>query len=313
MRNPSMQGLASLVPKPLCSPTAARWALPIRIGFALGFAAMAASAQTRLPAAQPPFKPPAATPSEPESVRWQPRMRSESIQELTAPPISRLAFERQLARIRMVSPEALEKSARIQATEDGRVFLAQGDLVFASGLDKDAGQRPAEWHIYRPAQALRDPDTGAILAWETQWVGRARVERDGEPARLRITGYAQEISVGDHLLRAEPMASSEIYAHAPPTGVLARIISIHRGLAQAGRQQLVVLDRGTESGLEPGHLLPIQQPTRDASPTANLSQRLAGLLPVGVLMLVRAHEKVSYGVIIDVDRPVRVGDWAGEP
>ena len=51
---------------------------------------------------------------------------------------------------------------RIVATQDGRVYLGRGEIAYVRGI-ADA-ERSRDWHVYRAAKPLVDPDTRKPIA-----------------------------------------------------------------------------------------------------------------------------------------------------
>ena len=66
------------------------------------------------------------------------------------------------------------------------MIVGAGDTAYADRIGTDDG---INWQVFRPGEALRDPDTGEVLGYEANYVGDARVKRFGTPdARSRSPG-----------------------------------------------------------------------------------------------------------------------------
>ncbi|MFT3800651.1 MAG: LysM peptidoglycan-binding domain-containing protein [Burkholderiaceae bacterium] len=245
--------------------------------------------------------------------RLQPMTRSEPLGRNAIPTINAAAIDAFLNRPLIVDETSLANNPYLVGTEEGRLYLSRGDLAYARGL----GDQPAEeWHIYRPSKPLLDPDTRKPIALEALYIGSARLEKNGDPATLRITGTTEEIGTGDRLMPAERSRTINYAPHAPDGPVDGRIVSVYRGVAQAGRNSVVALNVGQAQGIEIGHVLSISKrgqivPDRDGPVRGQMVK-----LPdeaIGYLMVFRVFDHVSYGLILDASKSVAIGDNVNTP
>ncbi|MDR9433199.1 MAG: hypothetical protein RI539_03515 [Spiribacter sp.] len=86
---------------------------------------------------------------------------------------------------------------RVLMGEDGRRLNAAGDRILAEGL---AGRSARLYYVVRPGPRLQAHETGERLGRSSLLLGRARVERPGNPALLVVEKAQQEIRPGDYLL-----------------------------------------------------------------------------------------------------------------
>jgi hypothetical protein len=242
--------------------------------------------------------------------RLQPRVRAEKLEQAAVPTISASAIEAFLNRPLIVEESGLATHPRIVAGQDDRVFLSPGDLAYARGIDGDSVRN---WHIYRRAKPIVDPDTRETLAWEALFVGSARLERPGDPASLRIISINEEIGVGDRLIPAVT-ADSLNFAPRPPEGIVeGRIVAVYRGLSQVGKNSVVALSAGRSHGVEPGVVLGIRHRGRRV---VDRETRESIRLPdesVGYLLVFRTFDKISYGLVMKASHPISVGDVVTNP
>ncbi|MGD9942878.1 MAG: LysM peptidoglycan-binding domain-containing protein [Burkholderiaceae bacterium] len=244
--------------------------------------------------------------------KLQPRVRSAPLAAAAVPTIPSSAIEAFLNRPLVVDETGMDKHPRIVATQAGRVFLGRGELAYARGFS-DADTKVAEWHIYRAAKPLLDPDTRKPIAYEALFVGSAKFERDGDPATLRIVSAAEEIGVGDRLIPAERALPFNYVPRPPDSSVSGRIVAIYRGVAQAGRNSVVAMNVGSSNGLEVGHVLEIRQRGRTVKDT-DVKQEVK--LPdeaVGHLLIFRIFDKIAYGLIMDASQSISIGDVVANP
>ena len=230
------------------------------------------------------------------------------------PTVPARLIEPFLNRPLIVDARGLQDNPRILAAPEAHVYMGRGDLVYARGLPDDG---TTDWHVYRPARPILDPVTRQPIAYEALFIGSARLERGGDPARLRITAANEEIGEGDRLMPAVHDRPVNYAPHPPEADVHGRVVSIYRGVRQVGRNGVVALDLGSSQGIEVGHVLAIQTagrlvPDREAGAKRVQMVRLPDL-DVGTLLVFRVFDKVSYGLVMDASRPIEIGDSVGRP
>ncbi|WP_222707893.1 LysM peptidoglycan-binding domain-containing protein [Zeimonas arvi] len=242
--------------------------------------------------------------------RRQPQTRVEMLERDPVPTIDSTAIEPFLNRPLIVGEKELAANPRIVATQDGRVYLGRGDLAYARGIADDTVR---EWHVYRQAKPLLDPDTRKPIAWEALFVGSARLEKSGDPATLRITSMTEEIGVGDRLMPSEPPKPFS-YVPRPPAGeVDGRILAVYRGVTQIGRNNVVAVNAGGGAGVEPGNVLAIHQRGRLVVDRETKEQLRLPDEAVGHLLVFRVFDNISYGLIMDASQSISVGDVVTNP
>ncbi len=188
--------------------------------------------------------------------RRAPAVRSEALDRAAIPTVSAAAIAPYLNRPLVVDENGLVSHPRIVGTQEGRVYLGAGERAFVRGLGQ---QNTVDWHVYRPARPILDPDTRLPIAWEADYVGSARLEQQGDPATFRIMSSTEEVGVGDRLMPAERARTSSYVPRPPDPKVNGRIVSVYRGVAQTGRNGVVAMNVGTAHGLEVGSVLAIRQ------------------------------------------------------
>lgn len=242
--------------------------------------------------------------------RLSPMVRSKPLTADAIPTINTGAIDAFLNKPLVVDKKGLDESPRIVATQEGRVYLGRGDLAYARGIKDDSVK---EWHIYRQASPLRDPDTRRPVAYEALYVGSARLAKTGDPATLRIYNTSEEVGVGDRLMPAERARMFNIVPRAPDAEVDARILNVYRGVSQVGRNSVVAINRGTSDGVDVGHVLSVQLLGRDVF---DRYKREWVKLPdesVGHMLVFRSFDKIAYGLVMEASQSISVGDTVRNP
>ena len=249
------------------------------------------------------------------NVKLSPQIYSESLNE-ALPSIPLSIISPFLTKPLIIDNGQLDGSATIVATEVSRVAMGAGDTIFA----KNVKEGVKTWQIYRPARALEDPVTRKTIAYEANYLGSARlIARENpearEPATLEIITANEEISIGDLMLPSEEPQVFAFVPHAPEQAIEARLISIHRGINETGRLNVVALSAGKEDGLEPGHVLAMYRDRGNAvfrennrNETFNLPEKRYGMA-----FVFRVFNHISYALIMDTDGQASVGDVLRNP
>jgi hypothetical protein len=215
----------------------------------------------------------------------------------------------------VVGASELEKYPRIVATPEGRVNLGRADTAYARGIADD---RIENYHVFRPAQPLYDPDDEARknpIAYEAFYLGTARLVKRGEVATLRIQDSKQEIGVGDRLVPIERQQLIAYVPRRPARPVDGRIVSVYGGVVQAGPYSIVAINRGRNDGLEVGHVLALLE-TGATVRDRTVAGREFVKLPderIGEMFVFRVFDRISYALIMTLTKPVKVGDRFVQP
>jgi len=268
--------------------------------------------------------------------KLSPRIRSQALDQ-AIPSIPARVIGPFLTAPLVAEEGALASAPRIIATEEGRVVVGAGNLVYAVGIKPDQGTR---WQIYRPGKALVDPATKEVLGYEAQYLGDARVNRFGEgvttPATLEIIKSNQEVNRGDRLTPAGSAALPQYSPRSPDKQVKGTIISLVGGVSEAAQYSIVVLNLGAREGMEIGHVLSAQTGGELVSTEADTDGKtwsLRSVLPAswrtgadgvppemrlplernGLLVVFRVFDRVSYALVMSSKRPLKIGDIVQTP
>ncbi|MBS0507300.1 MAG: LysM peptidoglycan-binding domain-containing protein [Proteobacteria bacterium] len=271
------------------------------------------------------------------TVRVSPRTRYDSLASSALPTLKMHLIEPFLVQPLVVDELTLAQAPRIVATRDERVIMGNGDRAYVRGPQGSplelTPEVPRQYRVFRNAVPLKDPNTGEVLGYEAQYVGRAELVRgesleqstlakgervtDIVPASVDLSAVKEEARIGDRLLPA-PQRSFVSYApHAPQQEVQASVVSIYGSSAvgNAGQNQVITINRGTDDGMEAGHVLQlrtkgdrIKDKTDEDRTTIRLPSEANGLA-----MVFLTFERVSYALIVQAQGSVRVGDRLVNP
>ena len=244
------------------------------------------------------------------TVKLSPQVRIETDRE-AIPSIPQNIIEPFLTQPIVVDTATMRDAPRIVASKE-RVVLGRGDIAYVAGITDPS---VASYQLFRPGRPLKDPDTGEVIAFQADYLGAAQVTRQGDPATVTITQSKLEIGVGDRLVPTVKTGIVNYMPHAPQTAVAGRIVAIYDGVAYAGKNMVVALNRGSADGLDTGTVLAIKTFGRTITDRTNGSRERI-TLPAernGLMFVFRVFDHISYGLITSSVDPVQVGDVFTEP
>jgi hypothetical protein len=167
---------------------------------------------------------------------------------------------------------------------------------------------------------------GDEIGTEVRVIGTAEVLKTGDPATVLLTNASMEIRAGDRLLPANDTPYDYTYyphppRNAPADAYIMALSNGYDGISVQGPMDVVALNVGSADGVDNGTTFAVYQPGETVPDLVrgNTNRREFGpkvKLPsefVGHLMVFRTFDHVSYGLVMDGIRPVRVGDVLKAP
>lgn len=224
-----------------------------------------------------------------------------------------------LSEPRVVDPTLLEAAPRVVALQDNRVVAGAGDTIFATeSAARDVPEvaaPPKTWQVFRPSKPLLDPDTKEALAYESVFLGTARMTQAGVPASYLVLTAKMEIQRDDQLLPAPRQDVPSYIPRAPATMIQGKVLSMYSGVTYGGPQTIVTLNRGKADGLEVGHVLAVDSAGAKVIYRSQ-NERTDYQLPDsrnGLMFVFRVFDRISYALIMSATTPVVVGDLVRTP
>ncbi|MGH8397920.1 MAG: LysM peptidoglycan-binding domain-containing protein [Gammaproteobacteria bacterium] len=231
------------------------------------------------------------------------------------PTISLNAIRQFLTGTRVVSKGELDHAGYLMRAVNDSPIIGLGGEAYARDLKQADGNR---FNLYRLGQEYVDPDSGKGLGYQATYIGDGSVERWGDPSKVILTSVAQEALPGDRFLPVVAEQLNQNYLpHPPAKPFTGDIIAVLGGDLVIGQYDVVVLDRGTDAGLDAGTVLGIFSRTRKVSdPYAfdglSGSVKLPGERE-GTLLVFRAYNKVSYGLVMVATKEIKILDTVDNP
>jgi hypothetical protein len=244
--------------------------------------------------------------------RLSPQVRSSPLEEAisTIPYETIAAF---LSRPRVIDRDQVDRLPYIVAHREGLVGSEGRDVYARGARDASVG---TVFNVVEQGEELIDPDNNDVLGYQGIYVGQGRVDRSGDPITMRMLETEREAVVGNLLMPEEDIDAINFIPRSPDEAIEGRIISVLSGVSQIGQFNVVVINRGTNHGLEPGHVLRAYQAgqvIRDTQRRAFGQKVKLPDEPAGTMMVFRTAERLSYALVMEATMPLQLQDVVRTP
>ncbi|HVC30740.1 MAG TPA: LysM peptidoglycan-binding domain-containing protein [Steroidobacteraceae bacterium] len=263
------------------------------------------------------------------ALRLEPRLRSAPI-TAAIPTIPYSAIAAFLQRPTVLAKEQVSGAPHILAFRNQHVIAGSGQIAYIRGLGADPHARYSVVHV---TGRLRDPDTGHVLGYLGLYTATALLTQPvTHPVRAELIDTARETLRGDKLVSTDVRVPLTLEPRAPATqvnGKIAWIVGDTGITALAGQYDIVVLNRGSDAGLEAGNVLEVEQTGpvvhdsydahgglfrdmgamgRSFAPRVKLPDERAG-----TLLVFKTYPKVSFALVVGASNTIAIGDVVRNP
>ncbi|MGY0218587.1 LysM peptidoglycan-binding domain-containing protein [Endozoicomonadaceae bacterium StTr2] len=246
------------------------------------------------------------------TIKLSPKVRSTPLDSaIPAIPLEKINSFLRNNRILEVGKE-LETAPYVIATHQDQVISGTGDQIYARGEFKN-GYEDA-YGIYRRGDPVFDPDSGEVLGVIAQEIGAVKVRKiTGDIATLKVTGSREEIRIGDRLLPSEERRLAPVFYPKEPEAVVSgRILGVDSGVTSIGKFNNVLINLGVRDGMKEGDVLAIYRQLKIVDKIRKEEIRLPAER-VGLLMVYRPFDKISYAIVMEAQQPLKIGDMIKNP
>ncbi len=245
--------------------------------------------------------------------RLSPRIREEAL-ESAIPTIPYEDITAFLASGQILAKDEVEELPYIAAMAEGQLMAAAGDNVYVRGAGLDDGDA---YNVVNVGDELTDPDDDAVVGYHAIYVAAGEIRRTGDPATMFLTSSRREALRGDRLVTRDVQVPLNFQPRSPEVSVDGRIIAVLEGLSLIGQYQVIVLNRGDDHGLAPGHVLGIWQSgevvvDRHANSMRDRKLRLPEER-AGTAMVFHTYGRISYALVMEAISEMRVLDVVRSP
>lgn len=244
-------------------------------------------------------------------VKLEPQIRVTPA-ERAIPAIPLEAIHAFLNRGRVVLPGVLEAAPYVLAGKDGHIVGGAGDDIYARGkLNPDE----TTYGLFRKGQNFVDPVTREHLGVQAIDIGTAKLlSTEKDVSTLTLNRTTQEVRRSDRLLpEEERRINASFFPSAPDNSVDGRLIAVEGGVSQIGFMSVVVVNKGAREGLQEGNLLAIYRAGEAVRDEVTGESVKVPDFRAGLMMVFRVFDKVSYGLVLRAERPLKVNDGVRNP
>lgn len=254
-----------------------------------------------------------------DAVRVQPLVRSSELSGGAIPTIPYEAIAAFLGKPSVLSEDELNRAPRVGALRDRHVIGALGHDLFVTNMGDNT---PGRYNILRVGDAMIDPETKRVMGYMGVFAGVAEVDKVESLSRARVIDSARETAAGDVLMPEDlSVVPSDIVPHAPSQPVDGQIMAVIDGVSLIGQYEVVALNRGANHGVGVGHVLAIERAgelVRDGSCRRSGLKLCRGTLQLpderaGAVVVFKAYDQMSYGLVLQTTMPVSVNDRVRSP
>jgi LysM repeat protein len=234
-----------------------------------------------------------------------------------------------LGRPTVLTKEQATGAPHVIAFRDDHQIAGSDVIAYIKGLGPTPHSRYSVIHV---SEDLRDPDTGHVLGYLGIYTATALITQPPtRPARAQLIDTARETLRGDKLVSSDIQPPLNLEPRAPSTQINGKIVWIvgDTGVSDlAGQYDIVVLNRGSDAGLEPGNVLEVDQAGevvrdtyRSRSGEAGMSDLGSSFAPrvrlpderAGTLLVFKTYPQLSFGLIVGASNTIGVGDVVHNP
>jgi hypothetical protein len=219
-----------------------------------------------------------------------------------------------LDRPRVVTEDQLDDAPYIVSSYEEHLISGTGNRVYARNVETPL----PTYNIVRPGKEYVDPETGDVLGYEAIYLADARLIKVGEdePTTLVVTKALREVLNNDVLIPHEEREQMfQFTPRSPEVEVKGQIMSVFNGVSQIGQHMVVVLNRGEEHGLAPGHVLAVMQKGAEVYDSKAFLFSSVDLPDerAGIMMVFKTYKEISYALIMEANRAMHINDRFENP
>jgi hypothetical protein len=250
------------------------------------------------------------------TVKLSPHVRVPRGEPAPLEPIPISSIRHFLNKPQVLTQDMIDAAGYVIAESEGRLLMTTGNEIYARNLEyAQVGDR---YMALKVGQRYGNSDD-EYAVFEAVYLGATEVLDDGDPVTLEITDSENEIRVGNLLVPLEDTRYiNDLMPGSPDFIEDAKVIAVVGGVSQIGQYQVLVVNRGTADGLREGHVLTVfaggnivkdtVRPDYEGGEDIVLPKRNAG-----TILVFKSFDTVSYALVMEATRAIRVNYEVGLP
>lgn len=243
------------------------------------------------------------------------------------PAVDLALIEQYLVQNRVVEAAWFAEQPMVLAGESPSRHHIVGDVIY---IDAKLPMNQ-KYGVYERGREFFNKTSGEALGQEAILSSTGQVIESGKVSKIKLLTNFRETKAGLRVLPMESDSLMSAYFTPKPAELTtpALVLATESNLREAGKLNVVYIDKGTQDGVEPGVVfsiyrggevivinndgMPIPAVERTAYDNlmASVSSDRAIQMPDvyhGKLLVFKVFDKVSLGLIVSTERPVRVDD-----
>jgi len=241
------------------------------------------------------------------ATRLSPRVREQPLSEaIRAIPWE--IVEAYMSKPTVLAKEQVESAPYVANARDQRIITSSGDRIY--GRRMGAAAAGQSWMVYQVGSQLEDPETGDLLGFQGVYAATGKVLETGDPATLLLTTSTRETEHGNILLPEQVDLGMDFIPHPPSGKVEGVIMAVTDKQITFGEFQVAVINRGARDGLEAGNVLSVWDLPVEVKDETKHRESGKVTLPgqdIGRYVVFKTWDRMSYGLVLDSKREMKVG------
>jgi len=248
-----------------------------------------------------------------ETVKLKPQVREIDFAD-SIPPISPKAMKPFIQSPLVTTADEMQSSAYIFDGVNNRLVGGKGEQMYARGIKETSA---SEYQIYRQGRVFSHPITGEKLGVEAIDIGRAKLVKPGDPAKIMVTSTKGVGVIAGDFLRPVNEAESLPFFFPSVTSdesIKGHILPLQNRTRELGKLDVIAIAFDENADVQPGQVFKMMSQSVARKDLFNPKEVV--MIPeerLGVLMILRVFDRISYGIITDSDSPIDGGDIVVHP
>ncbi len=243
------------------------------------------------------------------TIKLSPKVRSTANRGAIS-TIKLSSIKAHLTKSRLIEEATYNNSPYVVANGNDRLVSGNHDLIYVRGL---SASNNTNYTIIRKEDEYKDPKTKKVLGYEARYISRVKLVHAGDPSIFETNQSETSIKKGDRLTPTINLYDKDFYPHAPTKPVSAQIIETVGGINRIGLYDIVVLNLGSDQGVNNGTVLRVFRDLDDVNDKISGEMVKLPNLPVGLVMVFQTYNKLSYALVMDAKRTIQIGDQVTNP